>query len=608
MKRAEKQVQRVLDLWRQATAARLTRREAYKMGLIAGTAGLFSSRPLWAASGSGSGGSDADIVSPPNTPWRDPLPIPRRDEGVPITTPIDTGGKQFQYYNDFPPQRFMDLIEREGQHHFYPAVDSLPSSPIWALDGTFPGPTLDMRYGRPVLLKAVNRLPSLEEHRGFGIPQSVLHLHNSHSGSESDGGPWNWTDPGGANFYHYLMQRAGFSDPDGLNIPPEFQDEFGGGDVRETLTTLFLHYHRPEFTAPGVYKGLVNFVRFFDERDTGDEEDLSPDAWRLPSGRYDIPVLIADKQFDPLSGELIFDQFNLDGFLGDKITLNGKIQPFLEVQRRKYRFRLLNGGPARFYTLVLRHKGKSKPFTQITDNGNFLERPIDLTNMEVQPAERSDIIINFSQFKAGDKVYLCNIMRMKDGRGPDRDKTLSPDRVENQPLELRITGDASDPSQVPNFFRPFPDITQMASEVVRTRRWRFERGNGMWQVNGELWDPEVDHSAAFENDPPHQIERNTTERWILENTSGGWEHPVHIHLEEAQILKINGRAPRQKARVDMYRLGRNTKIEVLMRFRDFPQEGFGHGQPLGRYTRYVMHCHNLTHEDHAMMVTWNVVP
>ena len=114
----------------------------------------------------------------------------------------------------------------------------------------------------------------------------------------------------------------------------------GDGDPNEALGSLFYHAHRPDFTAPNVYKGQVGFFRAFDDVDTGDETT----GLRLPSGEFDVPLMFADKAFDA-GGQLFFDPFNIDGILGDKNTVNGVIQPFFRVQRRKYRFRFLIGGP-----------------------------------------------------------------------------------------------------------------------------------------------------------------------------------------------------------------------------------------------------------------------
>ncbi|MBA2411182.1 MAG: multicopper oxidase domain-containing protein [Gammaproteobacteria bacterium] len=552
--KSKRTLHRVLDLHREIAQARLSRRELIKLGLVTGGSGLLGLGGTWLSKASA---LDVILPSPSTTAWVEQLPIPSVLEPSALGGP-DPNPAAHQFYNRFPPQKTYRVRAEEKPHSFH---RDLIDSPIWGFNGVFPGPT-----------------------------------------SESDGGPWNWTERGQYTDHHYCMARAGFTVPE--TIPAEWRDA-SGGDIRETLTTLFFHYHRPDFTSAGVYKGLASMVRFFDEKDTGDETQ----GWRLPSGPYDIPLMVADKKFDPRTGELVFDDFNLDGVLGDKITVNGKIQPFLEVKRRKYRFRVLNAGPARFYTFVLRRGGKYQPFTQITDNGNLLERPRkNLTKLETWPAERSDIIIDFKRFQPGDKVYLANILPMKDGRQPDRKSTLNPDRVENQLIEFRIGGEAADPSRVPDAFRPFPPID--LSEVAQRRVWNFERGNGMWQVNGKLWDSDIDHTPKQLANPPVQVKRNTAEIWVLKNLSGGWEHPLHIHFEEGRVLTTNGVAPTmaQRSRQDMYRLGRDTTTEVFLRFRDFPDPEFDPSVELGRRARYVLHCHNLTHEDHAMMATWNIVP
>ena len=594
MLRRRRELREWLDLRRQLTETRMSRREAAKMGLLL-TGGTLLGKGLSAPPAAAQVGDPDNPVSPPTRPWQDALPVPE----VAGDVPSYPSAVPHQYDARFPAQKLYRLSLEERQHSFH---SDLPTSPIWGYDGTFPGPTIDARYGQPIRIRYVNNLPALNEARGFGVPQEITHLHNFHTASESDGGPWDWVNPGGFRDHHYCMARAGFSVPD--TIPAEFRDA-EGGDVRETLTTLFFHHHRPEFTAANVYRGLVGFFRIFDEKDTGDETT----GWRLPSGPHDIPMVIADKQFDPDTGELIFDQFNTDGFLGDKLTVNGKIQPFMEVKRRKYRFRILNGGPARFYTLVLRHDGSNQPFTQLTDNGNFLTRPRrNLTSLELQVAERCDLVVDFSRFPSGAKVYLANIMAMKDGRRPDRDGALNPDTVKNQLVEFRVTGGAvADPSRIPRRFRPFPPVN--LDEVVRERVFEFERRNGAWQINGKLFDPDVDHSAAFLANPPIQVRRNTAEIWTLINRSGGWEHPVHNHLEEAFVLSAAGGpgTAKRQARVDIHRLGRNSTIRFFQRFRDFPDPDFA-APSRGEAGRYVMHCHNMSHEDDAMMLTWNVVP
>src|SRR5262249_24872087 len=147
-----------------------------------------------------------------------------------------------------------------------------------------------------------------------------------------------------------------------------------------------------------VYKGLVDFYTLFSDDiglDTGDETT----GLRLPSDPYDIPMVFADKVFDP-EGILFFDLFNIDGILGDKYTVNGKIQPFLEVQRRKHRFRFLNGGPSRAYEFFL---SNGQPFFQLSNDGNLLPRTLQRQSIRVGVAERVDVIVDFSNATPGAK-------------------------------------------------------------------------------------------------------------------------------------------------------------------------------------------------------------
>jgi FtsP/CotA-like multicopper oxidase with cupredoxin domain len=601
--RKQGEIRQQLELLHQATAAKLTRREALKMGLLAGAAGILNT--------GGARGQTAAVLglapSPPTTPWAEAMPVPARMATVSSFRPSSPR----QYWSRFPAVKHYKTYMRAAPHVFHPDLGA-PST-IWGFDGKFPGRTLDVKYGQPVLLRVHNQLPSLASHTGWGIPQVISHLHNFHTAPESDGGPWNWCDPGGFNDHHYCMARAGFSQDPGM-FPAEHRtwhpNGAFGGDARETLTTMFLHAHRPEFTAANVYKGQALMVRAFDERDTGNERDSSPLAYRLPSGNFDVPVVISDRHFDSLTGQLIFDQFNDDGFLGDKTTVNGKIQPFFNVSRRKYRFRVLNASVARMYRLLLRHDGVNLPFQVIAESGNLLERPVTRTIKEIWPAERDDIIVDFTHVPEGATVHLCNNMAMESGRKADRGNFINPEAIGNQLVAFRVGATVSDPSRVPTFFRPFPAIEM--GEVAREKTFRFERTNGMWAVNGQLWDPQQDHSPAFLANPTYQVQRNTAEIWSLENISGGWEHPIHIHLEEGQVLTSNGAVPAHRTRTDMYRIGKNTVQRVFLRFRDFPDPDF-YGSPAmpghkNERNRWVLHCHNLSHEDHAMMATWNIMP
>jgi FtsP/CotA-like multicopper oxidase with cupredoxin domain len=430
-----------------------------------------------------------------------------------------------------------------------------------------PGPTFHARYGEPVFLRRYNNLPPSQ--LGFGLNSTTIHLHNAHTASESDGNPLDYKDSGRFWDHHYANIRAGY-------------DQFGGnGDVRETMTTLWYHDHRMDFTAANVYAGLTGFYLLFDERDTGNENDPDREAFRLPSGRYDVPLILHDVQFDE-NGQVFFDIFNTDGFLGDKWTVNRTIQPFFKVEARKYRFRILNGGPSRFYKLFL---STNQKFIQLSNDGNMLPAPLAVESIDLSVAERVDVIIDFSRYRPGTQLYLLNRLEQTNGRGPTG-KLLDPG---DQILRFDVVQPTGpDNSRIPDTLRELPPID--LSEVAQERLWRFDYDGGLWTVNGKPF--EMDRIDA-------EIKQGAAEIWTIRNEGTSWAHPVHIHFEEFQILERNGKPiPKNhvdKSRKDVLRLMPNDEVKIFMRFRDF----------LGRY---VMHCHNVVHEDHSMMIQWVIVP
>src|SRR5215469_1972836 len=266
----------------------------------------------------------------------------------------------------------------------------LPAQTIWGFDdGTgprSPGPTYQAFYGRPQLTRNINSLPSVTQlnNTGFGMPSVTTHLHNGHTPSESDGNPCDFYGPGHFCDQHYPNVLAGFASTN----PPT-------GDINEALSTLWYHDHRVDFTSQNTYKGLVGFYLLFNQFDTGDEGT----GFHLPSyPQFDIPLVFNDKVFDPSTGQLVFDLFNLDGILGDKFLVNGKVQPFLEVQPRRYRFRLLDTGPSRFYEYFLtdlNNLSAQNPFWVIANDGNLLPVPVQVQSVRIGVAERVDIIIDF---------------------------------------------------------------------------------------------------------------------------------------------------------------------------------------------------------------------
>ena len=288
---------------------------------------------------------------------------------------------------------------------------------------------------------------------------------------------------------------------------------------------------------------------------------------------------------------LFYDQFNNKGILGNKFCVNGKVQPKFSVERRKYRFRLLDGGPSRVYEFYLTDAaGTNLSFTHISNDGNLFPAPLTTKKVMLAPAERGDIVIDFSVYPIGTKLYIVNRMIQTNGRGPDngaRDTEGLLLTAGTQLLRFDIDRNpvTPDQSRVPALLRELPPID--LSEVVTTRNFSFGLANGGWTVNGALFDVSV--ATA-------QPKKGTAEIWVLKGT-GQWHHPIHIHFEEGRILSRNGQPPaaHEAGRKDVYLLQPNDEVRVFMRFRDF--EG-----------KYMMHCHNLIHEDHAMMIRWDIVP
>ena len=497
--------------------------------------------------------------------------------------------REIQRFDEFRPQKRYEMVARSFQHLFHPEL--MQRSTVWGYGNIFgqtwsPGPTFRQRYGQPLLVRIHNRLPAgFPGNDGFGIPQISTHLHNFHSAPESDGGPLMFYDRGRYLDHHYSMYPA-------------------GGDNREVLNHLWYHDHRPDFTSQNTYKGLVGNFLAFDERDSGNERDRRPGAFRLPSGKYDVVLAVSDKKFNKTSHKLEFNPFNLDGFLGDHAVVNGAVTPYMKVERRKYRFRIVVNGPSRIFTFKMCNVNSGgtecasdDPATQwviVGNDGNLLEAPVREDSVTISPAERLDMVVDFSQFRAGDRVNLMNIADQTSGKG----RTGVFARMDAQPgaaiedreqamkvLQFRVVGGpVNDPSRIPTRMREKPVIT--AADVTACKRtFVFDNQAGGWTINGKL----------FDFLPRFDVKQGTAEEWTLVNASRDWEHPLHIHLEEHQFVLRDGAIPPdfEQMRKDVALLRPGDSVTLRMRHRDWVNE-------------YPMHCHNTVHEDHAMMLLWNV--
>jgi len=625
---------------RELIAAGLTsRRDLFKMGLLTAGGMLVAKSGLSAratglqtqtnnppSSGqNNSPGTNQNCVpgnqtaSPPTRPFIQALPIMPLAQRVSSLTPTPTENPNlgagevraapFQAplidASRFPvvPGTLYNMHQRQFTTRQHP---DLPLQTIWGFDdgtGTrSPGPTYQAFYGRPQLTRNTNSLPSITEknNTGFGMASVSTHLHNAHNPSESDGNPCDFYTNGRFCDQYYPNVLAGFN-----------SDHEPNGDINESLSTLWYHDHRVDFTSQNTYKGLLGFYCLFNQFDTGNDDT----GFRLPDfPAHDIPLAFADKVYDPESGQLVFDLFNLDGILGDKFLVNGVIQPFLNVEPRRYRFRLLDTGPSRFYEYFLtdlNNLNAQNPYWLIGTDGNLLPNPIQVQSVRIGPAERVDVIIDFRAF-AGKTIYLENRLNQLSGQGPaavdsqvaaqnsattecslvlnSSQPAILPAGAGNLLLQFRVSGKAVndesvDPATNPTFYQ-LPDTTA-EPRIVRT--FKFDRLNGQWSVNGQFMDCNTFRFA---------VRQNSVEQWLLTNLTGDWTHPIHIHLEEHQILsrnRVRPTVPADTGRKDVTQVHPNERVQLFFRFRDW----------LGKYP---IHCHNVVHEDHAMMALWHVVP
>jgi len=537
------------------------------------------------------------------------------------------GAKANTVYNPGVPSSLNSGIDPTASFHprFHPNLPDQGPLALWTFNGTLPPKLMIGRYAEPILFREHNKLPAdRTQNGGFGIHTITTHEHNGHHGAENDGFTGAFFFPGQFYDYHYPIVLAGRNSINTAATDPRAGSPNGSGgiikvpgDWHETMSTHWFHDHMFSFTSQNVYKGMAGMLNIYSALDRGNEAINDGVNLRLPSGTandfgnldYDVNLMLADKAWDS-NGQLVFDIFQTDGFLGDVMTVNLAYRPFFEVERRKYRFRILNGAVARFFKIAL---SDGSPMIFIANDGNLMPSPVVLTELDEQGiAERYDIVIDFSRYSIGQKVWMVNLAEHEDGKLPSKDLSLSEalsgsssDPCVGKFLEFRIVRDPAKPdvSQVPAVMIPNPDLSTIA--VTRQRTFIFGDGakqttndpvtsfRGPWGIGtdgGDQLDADFGRVSAAPG-------FGTREIWTLRNDGGGWDHPIHIHFEEGQILARNGSASNvpawEKGRKDVYRLRPDGSVTITMQFRDFGG-------------MFMEHCHNTTHEDNAMLLRWEI--
>src|SRR3954452_8055654 len=351
-------------------------------------------------------------------------------------------------------------------------------TPLFGYNGTVPGPTIKATKGRRAVVRQINELPARHATLGY-TPWTSTHLHGMPSEPQYDGYAGDNSMPGQWKDYVY---------PNSCEA-----------------RTLWYHDHGVHHTAENVYMGLAAQYHLSDPIEA---------ALPVPNGRYDVPLILGDVAF-AADGSLLWDDNTHSGVYGDVILVNGRPWPNMKVEQRKYRFRVLNASVARGYTLKL---SNGQPFQIIATDGGLMAAPQTVTSLKIGMAERYEIVIDFEKITAKLSIQLVNL-GVKNAT--DYDNT-------GKVMQFTVTGPATTlenndwPAVLLPTAHPAMRLTPAMSKA--TRKMRLRRDLQTWTINGETWDDveAAEYSRVFANP-----DVNDVEIWEVENSSGGWFHPLH---------------------------------------------------------------------------------
>jgi len=500
------------------------------------------------------------------------------------------------------------VVTRIGMSQFQQKLHrDLPPTTVWGFQGSYPGPTLEARQGSPVQVQWINNLPTTHflpiDNTIHGAestqPQvrNVVHLHGHKIMPPNDGYPEAWFSPDGKTGPYY--------NPNPYLYPND-----------QPATTLWYHDHALGITRLNNYAGLSGFYII---------RSSAEDALNLPQGPYEIPLVLHDRMFNS-DGSLLYPvavggthPVWMPEFFGDTVLVNGMVWPYLEVEPRKYRFRLLNGSNSRFYHLTLQGSDgngtpngtSGPPMFQIGTDGGLLPAPVKLADILIATAERFDFVIDFTGMKGKFFVFQNDAPAPYPGGG---------EVVPTNVMMFRVTRALSglDTSALPSKLADIPLYDPALA--VRERNLALsesDRASDGFPEISEL--DELDWSAPVTEDP----QAGTLELWNLVNTTGD-AHPIHVHLVQFQALErrpfdtqtflSSGQvvftgppvpldANERPAWKDTIKAYPGMVTRILAKF-DLPT---GAQVTSGQRLRYVWHCHILEHEDNEMMRPFDVV-
>jgi spore coat protein A, manganese oxidase len=484
--------------------------------------------------------------------WVDALPLQQTARPVGQREAPDGSGKRVPFYR-------VAMRAASAKVH-----RDLPPTNLWTYGGVMPGVQFEARSGEGLLVEWANELPQRHflpiDHtlhgaeKGLPEARGVVHLHGGRTPADSDGYPEDWYAPGKSRTYFY----------------PNQQD----------AALLWYHDHAMGINRLNIYAGLFGLYVV---------RDAAEDALGLPSGKYEIPLVLADRDFTP-DGQLSYpvspnaESPWVPEVFGEAHLVNGKLFPYLDVEARRYRFRILNAANGRFYRLSLSGGGE---MTQIGSDQGLLSAPIRLKYLQLAPGERADVVIDFAGHR-GERIVLGS-----------------------EPFELmqfRVSAQATgDSSSLPAMLREVPRLAE--ASAVQTRRLTLDENlNMVAESMGMLLNKTPWHAPITEKPV-----LNTTEIWELVNLTDD-VHPIHLHMVRFQVLDrrrfdafdyMNYNKLRYTSEPlapeanelgwkDTVRVNSHTVTRIIVPF-------------AGYAGRYVWHCHILEHEDNEMMRPYEVV-
>ncbi|MEQ9618401.1 MAG: multicopper oxidase family protein [Deltaproteobacteria bacterium] len=405
--------------------------------------------------------------------------------------------------------------------------------------------------------------------------ETIIHWHGLEVDHANDGHPNSAIQPNTSYNYNYQVINRG--------------------------AAYWYHPHPDRLVGRQAYFGLASFYIVEDEND-----DALRDALDLELGQTEIPLSLQDRNINA-EGQLVFEinpMIQTIGVLGDRILVNNTIKPLLEVDTRIYRFRFLNSSNSRTYRLAFTNGSGELPFHIVGNDGGLLDKPYEATEVFIGIAERVDILFDFRDHQQGDEIYLKSL------EFDPMDPALV-DMNFNQPstlmngeeffiMKFNVANEIAYDREIPGTLSDIIPIDTMgAGERLITLSNPIE---GTWFIDNFRFNPE---------EVPITVNRDTTEIWTIQNGPLAMPHPMHIHAFQFQILErtnspqqisslaidTQGRMPTDMGWKDTVLVWPGESVKYAVRFAlDFPGDQI-----------YLLHCHNLEHEDQGMMINYEVV-